>query len=487
MIRDNNTILYKGSDGISIAEVNTVLHGGSLDLGVLCRSGNINPWAKYKPFRNSVKFFKATTTPTAKTAAENWYDAMEAAGFGFGSTLNNINFSPQQTCPSWGMYCNLPRGVNNSYNEAYRIFDFTDLSDSSIYGYNHNAVPPMEVDFPTTSVSPLEYGISQGGCEIVLGFDRNVSGWDENTCISISNILNNGPAHSSWPQYNLAVLFKNRAGYVNLLVTEYNPTQFSTSLRPSIYFTGSAVSGSLYTIVPMFDESYNGPDSVFDGDNVETTVCLVANRQSQTYPYVIGYQDTQYSLGSLELVSGLAVKNLVFRERTSIVGMTGTFVIEVSRISHKDPVGTNLKAFQITKIKLEGLNPGPNWGDATTGIHSVFITADLAIENGAWVWSNSSDVVPQDTPYWPDEYVRITAASSGNNFATIALSYGDGANVSRDVYSPGSTAMSYPYIFVSTNSSTLTFKVRGKAYKHAELIDVKGDVDLTSGSAQVNV
>lgn len=468
MAKDSgNTKLWIG-DGLRISEIKAVLNESTGDLGSLCKSSNINAWARYKPFRNSSKVFEATTNP-AKTAAQNWEAAMIAAGFGFGSSLNNLNFSATQSSPSWQMGCLLPRGVT-SYNEPYRQLDFADLTSGSTYGYDKTVGPPMSIDFPSE--------ISQGGEYLTINFDSNVSGWNAHTGISISEVLDNAPAHSSWGQYNLAVRFKNSNNYVNLLVTEYKPTQFGTSLHPSVYFTGSTTSGNLYTMVPMFSETNTGPDRVYDGDDVEVTVCLVANREAQTYPYVIGYSDVAYSLGSLNFKDGMDSETLVFRERTNILGMTGTFVIEVSRQSQYDTSG--FKAYYINKIKLENLNPGPNWGDTTTGLTAVNIVVQFNVENASWLWSNTPSI-SGDVPYW--DYETVTAANTGNGYAQIALD-ADDVNVSRDVYSAGSTAMSNPYIFISTGSSQVTFKAKGYAFKPP--VDTgRGQVQLTEGSLTI--
>ena len=456
----NNTKLWIGS-GLRIDEIDDVLGEGVGDLGTLCKSSNINAWARYKPFRNSSKGF---------SSASEWATAAQAAGYGFGSSLNNLNFSATQDSPSWQVGCLLPRGVGGTYNEPYRQLDFADLTPSSTYGYDHNAVPPMSIDFPSE--------IAQGGSYLTINFDSNVSGWNANTGISISEVLDNAPAHSSWGQYNLALRFRNSSNYVNLLVTEYKPTQFATSLHPSVYFTGSTVSGNLYTMVPMFSENNTGPDRVYDGDDVEVTVCLVANREAQTYPYVIGYSDVAYSLGSLNFKDGMDSETLVFRERTNILGMTGTFAVEVTRQSSLDSQG--LKAYRVSKIKLENLNPGPNWGDTTTGLTAVNIVAQLNVDGAAWMWSSDGSV-PVGEPYFG--YITVTAANTGNDYAQIALD-ADDVNVSRDVYSAGSTAMSNPYIFVSTGTSQVTFKVKGYAFKPP--VDTgRGQVQLTEGSTTI--
>lgn len=52
MAHDSNGRIYVDTQndiGIGIQEVNTVLHAGSLDLATLCRSSQVNPYAKNKP------------------------------------------------------------------------------------------------------------------------------------------------------------------------------------------------------------------------------------------------------------------------------------------------------------------------------------------------------------------------------------------------------------------------------------------------------
>ena len=133
--------------GITLKEIERVLgdyacyYQGRLDLGLLCRSGRINPWARHKPFRYNAKSFPSDA------AKEN---AMKQRNFGFdigeGESAASAN-SPAvclSNALSNGLWTYLaPRGEAN--NEWYRLLDFN--------GYNHGATAPYAVEEKSVSVA----------------------------------------------------------------------------------------------------------------------------------------------------------------------------------------------------------------------------------------------------------------------------------------------------------------------------------------------
>ena len=119
---NNGTKIYIGSGsskGIRLrADIETVLGESSGDLGTLCKSNNINPWAKYKPFRSAAKSF---------TDSSAWSTAMTDAKYGFLSPSGCLTFALSQTPPSWETCYRTygkPRGLSNNELSMFSISGF---------------------------------------------------------------------------------------------------------------------------------------------------------------------------------------------------------------------------------------------------------------------------------------------------------------------------------------------------------------------------
>lgn len=125
---------------ISISQVASALGAASNDLGTLCTHENINMWAKWKP----VSF---------KSLGELTLEQQRSVSFGLfvpdSGIVNALSVSKAGeiadiTTNEWE-YSLKPTGGENS---PYRLSDFR--------GYNHDAQPPIEVQFPSEgrSVNP---------------------------------------------------------------------------------------------------------------------------------------------------------------------------------------------------------------------------------------------------------------------------------------------------------------------------------------------
>ena len=107
---------------INISDVQNVIGDASPDLGTLCKSANINPFAKWKPVRyNSLYLTPAATRLTAAKAV-NYGTNIISCGL--------VDFASKYT-QQWSHLA--PRGENGGgqgYNEHYRLTDFEN--------YQHN-------------------------------------------------------------------------------------------------------------------------------------------------------------------------------------------------------------------------------------------------------------------------------------------------------------------------------------------------------------
>lgn len=95
----------------------------TFDLADLCTHENINMWAKYKPFRSSIMFFKQDGDSTKSDRDEEM-------------RRNNYGIQPPDPRSSTDIVSCIndewtylrPRGKNYNYNEPYRLADFINYS-----------------------------------------------------------------------------------------------------------------------------------------------------------------------------------------------------------------------------------------------------------------------------------------------------------------------------------------------------------------------
>lgn len=123
-ITNDGRIYIDSTYGVSIADIQTALRTGASNyIGWLITNGNINKWAKYKPFRD-VSF--APTDETRRTKNYGlyipWYDNI---GDMVGDILNEQwtnaeNYDANRT--PWGL--ERPRGFAVTPKEPFRVLDF---------------------------------------------------------------------------------------------------------------------------------------------------------------------------------------------------------------------------------------------------------------------------------------------------------------------------------------------------------------------------
>lgn len=95
----------------------------TFDLADLCTHENINMWAKYKPFRSSVMFFRQDGDPTKSDRD----DEMRRQNYGI-QPPGTRDSSDIVSCINDVWTYLRPRGKNYTYNEPYRLSDFINYS-----------------------------------------------------------------------------------------------------------------------------------------------------------------------------------------------------------------------------------------------------------------------------------------------------------------------------------------------------------------------
>lgn len=467
--QSTDTIIYKGTGERLVEDISAVTGAGSGDLGTLCTYNGLNPWAKYKPFRNEAKHFNSA-------AAKN--QAALDAGYGFKSSLNNFNFSGTQASPDWQVGVQLPRGIAS--NEPYRAFDFIDEADNSTDGYDHLVGPPIEFDFPYDS-NAGEYVINQEGSQIVVKFDRNVSGWYSDTGIPISSILNTAGSNN-WGDYHLAVRFILNNAFTNTIVTEYTCSQFDTSLYPTIMFKGTGTGLGLE--IPMFADS-GSQNLAYDGDIINTTICLIPGSTAESmkttlgatgYPYVIPEEYNQYSLGSLNLRNNMDTKNLIFYEANSISGSKAYLAATISQVTTAQG---DLKTYKIDNVSVVYTTRGPRWNALQAAKCKIY----LQVRGASWYLSSDqagqTDVEPDNsTPYWSENVLILNSDSQNSIYTEAAMNSSDTIPHTAAALVTNSSGGNFhqikrPYIhFIgggSGSSATLTFS--GYLFSGRDVVD----------------
>ena len=95
----------------------------TFDLAALCTHANINMWAKYKPFRSSIMFFRQDGDPTKSDRD----DEMRRVNYGI-EPPGTRDSSDIVSCINDVWTYLRPRGNNYTYNEPYRLSDFINYS-----------------------------------------------------------------------------------------------------------------------------------------------------------------------------------------------------------------------------------------------------------------------------------------------------------------------------------------------------------------------
>ena len=121
---------------VSMSDVQSAIGSSSTDLATLCRHSNINKFARFKP----VKFtsIPAITDANRKSVAHGIIipDVVTSSSITGSAIMDAASNDWDYEPPTGG----------SSY--PYRLTDFANAENPSSYGYYHNAVPPIQVNYP---------------------------------------------------------------------------------------------------------------------------------------------------------------------------------------------------------------------------------------------------------------------------------------------------------------------------------------------------
>jgi len=509
---NNGTKIYisSGADkGVRIKEdIKTVLGQtgvNSTDLGTLCKSNKVNPWAKYKPIRNSSKGI---------TSSSVWSTAAQAVMYGFRTTnntsaYNTLSFGWNSLPPSWEQFYRdngAPRGVA-TYDEPYRQLDFADLAVNT-NGYDHSAMPPLKITLPAN--------IQQGGSTIEVWKDSNsFSAWNSSTCISFNDIF---PATET--NYNLAVLFLKEVkqagtdqyvleGHGNMLVMPYTPADLGTSSACTIAFKGLSTAQGID--IPMFSDTSTYDHKAVDRDHIRVVVGLVAG-QAPTAPlnykimYIGSTSDSTWptfngDLHSLEMryerlqANPVSYADLVYYVPNSIFGTEPQYDTAATLSATITPVTTqsgDVATYKIENINVQYTNRSDRWGTLTSAQCKIYIT----ISGQAWYLSaglNGSDPEPADTstPFAGDTVLILNSDSQNSVYTTAAMNSSDTLpHTAAALVTNGSGGnfheIKRPYIhFLGGVNPTIT--ISGYLFAGGEVVAPADENKISMTSATINL
>lgn len=121
---------------VTFTDVQNALGASHTDLAALCKSSLINKFARYKP----VVFASVSPITDANRRSVAHGLVLPTPVVGTSKSGDYIKTACEN---DWGY--NKPSGGASS---PYRLTDFANAESPSSYGYDHNAVPPIQVSYP---------------------------------------------------------------------------------------------------------------------------------------------------------------------------------------------------------------------------------------------------------------------------------------------------------------------------------------------------
>lgn len=180
---------------VSIPDVQQALGVGSNDLGTLCKSTKINMWAKFKPI-----YCSGVLPITNKRRANKNNSERSVSGYSISYGIMKPNVS------EWSQYIDTSTGEISSNpwkydkpeggeSSPYRLSDFVEVNDSNQttgYGYDPNAVCPIELHFDNSSylIVPMNANSNGTVMRFLFTFQNGVN-WDPTTCLSLEETFSN--------------------------------------------------------------------------------------------------------------------------------------------------------------------------------------------------------------------------------------------------------------------------------------------------------
>ena len=219
----SNGVLITAQNGVSIADVESVIGTGGHDLGTLCKKNTINMWAKYRPFlankkKNNAVYFLGLTNGSAtgspNPSAEGYGNALsvnyygnsgaldddenyrydKAAALGItalGSQSTQLGITPVYFNENTKKIANIAWNIKTSGTFDPKFYRLTDFN-----GYYHNAKPREMCYFSDT--------ICKGHFGIIISATSTSDAYKE-YCLSSTFLFDSSA--QDYVHYTLGILF----------------------------------------------------------------------------------------------------------------------------------------------------------------------------------------------------------------------------------------------------------------------------------------
>lgn len=219
---DPTTGTLSKTSGLSIDEVRQCLGSSSRDLATLCKSSNINIWAKYKPV-NKV----GVITVTGRTSGSDYWHADDGKC--------GINYSVATSLGSLAagfihdLYNGLLGWSRASQNAPFRLLDFD--------GYDHHAVCPIGRPGSTVAFVDSDGNTQIDFEEIPLGIDT--------LNLRLSELSGDGGQSTFYDWYFSLLLVKGTSWIIASASSPMRQGSFTVQLTNMASYVGS------YKMIPF--------------------------------------------------------------------------------------------------------------------------------------------------------------------------------------------------------------------------------------------
>lgn len=222
--------------GISMYDIQATIGSSSPDIGSLCRSNNINKWAKFKPIRVD----KQGVVTAAEMELANYGLSIPSSGFSsLDDMINGLSGADWVYLPPRGRKGTTLNPTQN--DEPYRFLDFN--------GYNHGSVAPI---YPLQSV--VELRSPNETMDAGIGFGRNIVTQTE--FLTLDDLRVDGHSVSdSFSEYYFGICAYNSSTYrYATTMSEKYGTLLSSLSEIGLSIQGVNVGGSTrtYRVIPFF-------------------------------------------------------------------------------------------------------------------------------------------------------------------------------------------------------------------------------------------
>ena len=425
MINNDKDKVWIGSHGLTLAEVDEILGEGE-DLGSLCKSDNINPFARWKPFRvQNVTEFSSFGTQM---------NAMLIANMGFSIPLVTLN-SRSINNPVWEYL--KPRGA--AYNEWFRKTDFAPLggTDSTKYGYYHYADYPLSADWPDSvnNMSSLVFEL-----RVDTASRESGDGWDPDESVSIFECVGGG--NNNYSTYVFALLIVDNDGPSRALVSSgLSVSDVGQSSHNKIIQLSCC---SYYAPAAVQEQNVGSvlPQGVFADTEIGHTydfAWVLADPTAFSGSSRVNNLSTVPPMRSLcmedDAYGGVNFRNLELKRLDTIDGLTGYITCDLTRIlSGGNPVtdsysSTVYHLFRIDNLRVYLDITNTEWKTINTSTGLVTDRSVVYVEIGPIAGVSSANI-----------YVMPTTTSSQslatNNYNEIRPSVIDPGSSTYRTYEP---------------------------------------------------